>query len=302
MLGVRRLHVLSEVARHKSLAAAAKSLSYTPSAISQQISALEREAGVELVERGARGVVLTDAGRLLVGYAEEILGLLRLAEDELQALVGRKAATLRFAAFSTAGGVLVPRAIKALRDRHPEIEMRLVELDPEEAVEKLRVREIDLALVYQFPTEEIAMNGLELVPILDDRLNIALPAGHRLARRKRVKLVDLADESWVQGVYRGSTASVLPVACRAAGFEPNVVFRSDDPMAVQGSVAAGIGVAVIPQLIAATARSDIAIRPLEVEGDLFKRRVAAAFPTGAARPVAVAAMVEILREAGRSLG
>src|SRR6266536_136099 len=175
MLGLRRLQVLREVARHRSLAAAAKSLSYTPSAISQQISALEREVGVGLVDRSARGAVLTDAGRLLVGYADQILGLLNVAEEELQAMLGLRAGRLRFGAFSTAGAVLVPRAIKAFRDRHPDVEVRLVELAPEESVQQLRVHEIDLALIYQFPVEDLPLDGLEYVPVLDDRLNIALP-------------------------------------------------------------------------------------------------------------------------------
>jgi DNA-binding transcriptional LysR family regulator len=295
MLALRRLQVLSEVARQGSLAAAAKALSYTPSAISQQIGALEREVGVGLVDRGARGAALTDAGRLLVGYADQILGLLTVAEEELQAMLGLRAGRLRLGAFSTAGAILVPRAVKAFRDRYPDVEVRLIELDPEESLQQLRQREIDLALVYQFPVEELPLSEVQFIPVLDDRLNIALPLGHSFASRKRVKLADLAGESWIQGVYRGSTVSVVPAACRAAGFEPNIVFRSDDHMAVQGSVAAGLGVAVVPQLTVATARSDIVIRPLEVEGDLLTRLISVALPTSPFRAPAVTAMLEIIK-------
>ncbi len=303
MLDVRRLQVLREVARHRSFSAAAAALSYTPSAISQQIRALEREVGVGLVDRSARGAVLTDAGRLLVRYADEILGRLSAAEEELQALLGLRAGRLRLGAFSTAGAVLVPRAVKAFRDRYPDVDVRLVELDPEEAVAQLRAHEIDLALVYEFPVvEDLPLDGLAYIPLLDDRLNIALPAGHPLAKHKRVKLSELANEPWIQGVYRGSTVAVLPAACRAAGFEPKIVFRSDDHMAVQGSVAAGLGVAVVPQLTVATARADLAIRPLEVEGDLLTRHVGVALPAAPSRPPAVVAMVEILKEVCDSLG
>jgi DNA-binding transcriptional LysR family regulator len=302
MLDVRRLRVLREVARHRSLSAAAAALDYTPSAISQQIRALEREVGVGLVERSARGAVLTDAGRVLVRHADEILGRMSAAEEELQAMLGLRAGRLRLGAFSTAGAVLMPRAVKAFRDRHPDVEVRLVELDPEEAIAQLPAYEIDLALVYEFPVVEgPPLDGLQYIQLLDDRLYIALPDGHRLADRKRVKLTELADEPWIQGVHRGSTVAVLPAACRAAGFEPNIVFRSDDHMAVQGSVAAGLGVAVVPRLAVATARPDIIIRPLEVEGDLLTRQVGVVLSAAPYRPPAVAAMVEILSEVCDSL-
>lgn len=304
MLDVNRLRVLCEVGRLGSFSATAETLSYTPSAISQQIRVLEREVGVGLVERSVRGATLTDAGRLLARHGEEILGRLTAAEDDLQAMLGLRTGRLRFGAFATAGAALVPRAISDFRREHPAIEVRLIEVDPDEAVEVLRAYELDLALVYRFPLEPAAdLTGLEYLPLLEDRLNVALPHDHRLAARKRLRLSELASESWVQGVYRGTTAGVLPAACRAAGFEPRIVFRSDDHLAVQGSVAAGLGVAVIPSLTLSTARRDIVILPLEVEGDLLRREVGLALrahsPT---RPPAVAAMVDILRALSPEFG
>ena len=298
MLDARRLRVLREVARHRSLSAAATALAYTPSAVSQQIRTLEREIGAVLVERGGRGAVLTDVGRLLVAYAEDILGRMNAAEDAVRAVLGLRAGRLRLGAFSTAGAALVPRAVKTFRDRHPQVEVQLAELDPEEAVEALRDYEIDLALVYEFPgVPGPDLEDFEYSMLTVDRLYIALPEAHRLAGHERVKLRELADEAWIQGVRRGSTVGVLPAACRAAGFEPRIVFRSDDHLAVQGSVAAGLGIAVVPHLTVATARSDIAIRPLEVEGDLLRREVGAAFPRSPYGVPAVAAMLEILRDA-----
>jgi DNA-binding transcriptional LysR family regulator len=303
MLDVRRLQVLREVARHQSLSAAAVSLSYTPSAVSQQIAALEREVGIGLVERNARGAVLTEAGRRLLRHADEIVGQIAAAEEELRAMVGLEAGRLRLGAFSTAGAVVVPRAVKAFRDRHPGVDVALVELDPEEAVAQLRAREVDLALVYEFPVVPgPPLDGLEHVHLFDDPLYIALPEGHRLARRRRVRVAELADEPWIQGVHRGSTVAVLPAACRAAGFEPNIVFRSDDHMAVQGFVAAGLGVAVVPQIATPMARRDITIRPLEIEGDLLTRHVSAAMPAGPYRPPAASAMVEVLAEVCGGIG
>jgi DNA-binding transcriptional LysR family regulator len=297
MLDARRLQVLREVARHRSLSAASVALSYTPSAISQQIAALEREVGVGLVERGARGAVLTDAGRTLVRHADEILGRMSAAEDELQALAGLKAGRLRLGAFATASAVLAPQAVKAFRDRHPDVEVTLVEVDPEEAVPQLRAHELDLALVYEFPVvESLPLDGISYISLLEDRLYVALPESHRLAKRRRLRLAELAGEAWIQGVHRGSTVAVLPAACRAAGFEPRIVFRSDDHMAVEGFVAAGLGVAVVPQIALATARRDIAIRALEVEGDLLTRDVGVAIAAGSYRPPAVAAMVAMLED------
>jgi DNA-binding transcriptional LysR family regulator len=295
MLDVRRLRVLREVGRQPSLSAAAEALAYTPSAVSQQIATLERELGIRLVERGARGAALTDAGRVLVRHADDIFGRIHTAEEELQALAGLETGGLRLGAFSTAGAVLVPRAVVAFQERHPGVEVSLGEHDPGEALAALRARELDIALVYEFPLERPAAgDGLDYVHLLDDRLYVALPPGHRLARRRRLRLAELAEEPWVQGVYRGSTLQVLPAACRAAGFEPNIVFRSDDHMAVQGFVAAGLGVAVVPQLTVPTARRDLVIRPLEVEGDLLTRRVGVALPAGAFRPAATVAMVAVL--------
>jgi DNA-binding transcriptional LysR family regulator len=302
MLDVRRLRVLREVARHQSLSAAAAALSYSPSAISQQIATLEQEVGVGLVDRSARGAVLTEAGRALVRHADEILGRIKAAHEELEALAGLQAGWLRLGAFSTAGAVLTPRALKAFRERHPGVETDLVEVDPEEAVSQLRARELDLALVYKFPiVENLPLEGLDYVHLLDDRLYVALPAEHPLARRRRLKLHDLAEEAWIQGVHRGPTAGVLPAACRAAGFEPRIVFRSDDHMAVEGFVAAGLGIAVVPQIAIATARGDIVIRPLEVEGDLLTREVGIALPLGSYRPPAVTAMLSVFEDVCRSL-
>jgi DNA-binding transcriptional LysR family regulator len=303
MLDVRRLQVLRAVARHQSLTAAAASLSYTPSAVSQQIATLEREVGVRLVERKARGAVLSEAGRRLVRHADEILGQIAAAEEELRAMVGLEAGRLRLGAFSTAGAVVVPRAVKAFRDRYSGVEVTLLELDPEEAVAELHAREVDLALVYEFPVVPgPPLTGLEHLHLFDDPLYIALPEGHRLARRRRVRLAELANEPWIQGVHRGSTVAVLPAACRVAGFEPNIVFRSDDHMAVQGFVAAGLGVAVVPQIATPMARGDIAIRPLEIEGDLLTRHVGAAMPAGPYRPPAASAMVSVLAEVCGGIG
>jgi DNA-binding transcriptional LysR family regulator len=295
MLDPRKLRVLKEVAERGSLSAAAQALSYTPSAISQQIAALEREAGLRLLERGPRGVRLTEPGRALVRHAADVLSRLAAAQDELAALAGLQTGELRLGWFATAGPILMPRAIAAFRRRHPGISLVLVEADADECIELLRASELDLALVYEFELQDFAAGeDLEQVPLLDDHLSIALPPGHPLAEREWLSMRDLADEAWIQGVRHGSTVDVLHRAARLAGFEPNVAFQTEDHMAVQGLVAAGVGVAFMPRLTLPTARPDVVIRPLE--RPRVVRRVRAALAAGRYRPPAMLAMVEILRE------
>lgn len=307
MLAVRRLQLLVEVVRCGSFTAAARALSYTPSAVSQQIATLEREAGVTLVMRGPRGVVLTEPGRVLVAGAEEVLGRLAATERELQALAGLGAGRLRLGWFATAGATLMPRAMAGFGQRHPGIRLDLLQGDPDECLTKLRTLELELALVYQFDLEPPLDPDLEQVPLLEDPLHIGLPPGHPLAGQAHVRLADLAGERWIQGVRQGRTLEVLPRAAHLAGFEPEIAFRTDDRSAVEGLVAAGVGVALFPLLTLPAVRPDIVLRPLEAQG--LSRQVRAALSPGPYRPPAATAMVEVLvgvcraleAEAGRRL-
>jgi len=299
MLDSRRLRVLLEIARTGSLAAAAERLGYTPSAVSQQIRALERELGTVVLERRGRGVALTEPGTALVAHAQRIVDALGAAEAEVEAIAGLRAGILRLGWFSTAGAILVPRAIARFRARHPAIELVLEEADPDECVQRLREGELDLAVVYEFRDDEPLPADLRLTPLLEDRLHIALPPEHRLAARRRIRLAELADEPWIQGVRNGSTLATLPAACREAGFEPHIAFQTDDPMAWQGLVAAGVGVAVIPKLTLPTARPDIAVRQLDAPS--LVRKVSVAMPPGRYRPPAAEAMVLALSEVAAEL-
>ncbi|HEY4746121.1 MAG TPA: LysR family transcriptional regulator, partial [Steroidobacteraceae bacterium] len=150
MLDVKRLKVLREVARTGSFSAAAEELGYTQPAISQQISALEREAGTRLLQRGARGVTLTDAGRSLVDHSDAILARLAAAEEELEAIAGLRGGRLRLASFPTAGATLVPLAIAMFSDRHPDVELSLIEAEPEDSLPRLRAGDLDVALTFEY--------------------------------------------------------------------------------------------------------------------------------------------------------
>src|SRR3989442_6816989 len=175
MLDVRRMRVLKEVAAQRSFSAAAEKLGYTQSAVSQQIAALEREAGSILIERSRRGIRLTDAGEPLVRHADKILARLAEAEAELEAIAGLRGGRLRLATFPTAGATLVPRAVADFTKRHPGVELSLAEAEPDESLPRLRAGELDLGLVDGFPGAAGADEDGEFVHLLADPLHLALP-------------------------------------------------------------------------------------------------------------------------------
>jgi DNA-binding transcriptional LysR family regulator len=299
MLDVRRLWILREVASHGSFAGAAQALAYTPSAISQQIATLEREVGTRLVERGARGVSLTEPGQILVAHAQGVFEQLESIEKKLRGFAKLESGLLRLGWFATAGSTLVSRSIAVFRARYPGVELDVFQGDPDECIAGLRAGEITVALVYQFDREPALPDDVEQIDLLDDPVHVGLPPGHPLAERDRVDLVDLAEEHWIQGVRHGPTLEILPMACREAGFEPIVTLRSDDRTVVEGLVAAGVGVALIPQLTLPTVRPDIVVRPLDATS-LF-RKVRLAMLAGSYRSPAAAEMIVVLKEMSEEL-
>jgi len=294
MLDVRRMRILREVAAHGSFSAAAEALAYTQSAISQQIAALEREVGTKLVERNARGIRLTDAGEALVRHTEAVLTNLAEAEAELEAIAGIRGGRVRLASFQTAGSAIVPQAIATFRSRHPGVELSLVEAEPVDAIPALRTGELDVALVVEPNgiTEEPG-HGLDRVDLLDDPMYVALPLEHELTRKVRLKLKDLAGEQWINPPLSYPCSGFVTRACAAAGFEPHVAFETDDYLAVQGLVAAGVGIALIPELALTTVRDDIVIRTLGSQAPV--RHVVATTLSGYRSP-ATDAMLEVLQE------
>src|SRR3954452_11905541 len=263
MLDVRRMRVLREVARRGSFSAAAESLAYTQSAVSQQIAALEREAGTRLVERNARGVRLTDAGRALVEHTDVILARLADAEAELEAIAGLRGGRLRLAAFPSAGATIMPEAIARFRARHPAVELTLEPADPEPALVGLRAGDADLVLDITGSFRPPRDDGIERVHLLDDPMYVALPQGHPLAHKRNLKLEELADEQWILGTTGSCPdGAIFLRSCQLARLEPNVTFNSDDYFAIQGFVAAGMGASFIPDLALITVRDDIVVRSL----------------------------------------
>jgi DNA-binding transcriptional LysR family regulator len=297
MLDVRRLRVLRAVSQHGSFSAAAEALSYTQSAVSQQIAALEREAGVLLVQRNARGVRLTDAGQALVRHTEVILSRLADAEAELEAIAGLRSGRLRMAAFPSAGATIMPKAIGRFREQHPGVELTLQPAEPDEVHGLLKAGDCDIALTIDAPPVVEEPDGIDLVHLLDDPMYVCLPASHPRASQARVRLEDLAGDSWILGSTGRCPDSVVFLrACQTAGFDCRIAFHSDDYLAIQGFVAAGVGLALIPDLGLITVRDDVVIRSLS--GQVPYRRISAAMLTDGYRSPAALAMLDILAEVG----
>lgn len=301
MINPMRLQVLHVVARLGSLSAAAAELNYTTSAISQHMSLLERETGAHLLERRPRGVRLTESGRVLADHADKIVAELHAAEATLAALSRGQAGRLRFGSFPTANAALMPRAVAHFQAMNPRVVLELAELDRDEGLSGVRGHDLDIALVYEFPVVPLAAGtDTEIVPLLVDPLHIMLARDHPLADRTSLTLPDLADQRWIQGVHHGSTVDVLPQACRAVGFEPDIRFRTDDQVTVRGLVAAGIGIALAPWLTLTTLPPEVITRPLDEPS--LTRTVSAAVPAADHRLPAADAMIGTLRTISKQLG
>jgi DNA-binding transcriptional LysR family regulator len=293
MLSLGRLRVLSEVVARGSFSHAAEALSYTQSAVSQAIARLEAETGTALLIRDRRGVRPTAAGATLVAHAEAIFAQVEAAEADLAAVLGLRGGRLRVASFPSAGATLMPLAVAEFRRRHPGVALTLAEGEPEEIAPRVRAGEFDLALLFEFAgVRERPGTGLRSVTLLQDPMHVALPAAHPLAGKPELTLADLRDEQWVQTSESSPCARHVVRSCLAAGFEPNVTFESDDYETVQGLVAAGVGVALIPRLASTHVHDGIVVRALAPNSPM--RRVIAATMNGPGVEPAAKAMIRIL--------
>jgi DNA-binding transcriptional LysR family regulator len=293
MLDVRRMRVLREVAVRGSFSAAAESLSFTQSAISQQIAALEREAGCTLVQRSARGIRLTEAGEALVRHADAILVRLDEAEAELEAIAGLRGGRLRLASFESAAATLMPPAIAAFRAQHPDVELSLIMAEPDDSAPLLKTGELDVALGFDSRIRG-EVDGIARQHLISDPMLLAMPLEHPLAHKRNLRLADLAEDAWIAGATNCECNRLINRACMLAGFEPRIAFETDDYTAMQGFVAAGVGVSLIAELGLTSVREDIVVRSLGRETPV--REVYAATAGDAHRTPATQAMLEILAD------
>ena len=258
MIDAHRLAVLREVARAGSFAGAAAVLRHTPSAVSQQIAALERGAGAVLVHRSTRGVTLTDAGRVLLATADAIHAELQVAAQQLRALQADGPQTLTVVTFPSAGEPLLVPALTAVAGQ--PVEVTVIEAEPDEALGAVRDGQADLALVYHFHTPApprawpAAAGPGTYTALITDHLRLLVPAGHPLAGRPSVSLAEFAGERWIHGW--GDVGGVLEMLAAVSGFHPRVACRSSDYGFVSALVGAGVGVALVPSL-ALTGRPDV---------------------------------------------
>jgi len=311
-----RLAVLRAVVEHGSFSAAASALAYTQSAVSQAIARLESETGVQLLIRERRGVTPTQAGLTLVAHAERIFAAVAEAEDAVARASDAQLRRLRVGSFPSGGAALMPLAVARFRRAHPNVTLTLAEGEPGEIAPRLRAGELDLALLFEFPGEGQARAGsatrrahagtgagLRTVTLLEDPMELVLPAAHPLCARETLRLTDLRNEPWVQTSATSPCARHVVRCCREAGFEPEVSFESDDYDTVQGLVAAGVGVALVPRLalgrgLGATAHPGLAVRSLSPAPPT--RRVVVARAAGTAlSPPARSMIRELVEVSGR---
>ncbi|WP_405586452.1 LysR substrate-binding domain-containing protein [Streptomyces sp. NBC_01190] len=322
MLDVRRLRLLRELSSRGTIAAVAEALAFTPSAVSQQLSALEREAGVPLLERTGRRVVLTPAARGLVRHAEAVLERLEQAAAELAGARDGLAGPLRIGTFPSAARVMVPAALTALAARHPGLEPMVSEIDPARVGGALRAGDLDVALIHAYDFVPLpAEPGLATEPLCTESMYLAsmeraggVPGGSGgssggaggvggtggaggpvdgTAHSARDAVIGLfRDAPWITASPGTLCRTMTVRACQAAGFTPRIRHQVDDFAAVLALVAAGQGVAVVPRLAVVDAVPAVTLTRLPI-----RRRTMIAFRAGAGRHPAVTATATAFRDA-----
>ncbi|MFF1677941.1 LysR family transcriptional regulator [Streptomyces sp. NPDC058256] len=299
MLNLERLRTLDALARHGSVSGAADGLHVTTSAVSQQMSKLEREVGQQLLAKNGRGVRLTDAGRLLADHAARILSQVELAQSDLEAQRGQVVGELRLAAFPTAARGLFPTVLAALRADHPGLRLRSCELEPEAGVAGVVRGDLDLAVVLDWYNKPMPLpDGLVKAAILDDPADVAMPVGHRLAGRAEVDLGEFADDEWITWGEGEFCHEWLMFTLRSKGVEPHIAHRAAETHTQLGLVAAGLGVCVAPLLGRYPMPEGVITVPLRQR---VRRHVYVVWRADADRRPSIRAAVEALRRAGKAV-
>jgi DNA-binding transcriptional LysR family regulator len=325
MLDVTRLRVLVAVARHGSVTAAAHALNYAQPSVSHHLARLEAETGTKLVQRAGRGIRLTDAGRLLAERAVEVIGRLDAAENELAVFAGLRAGRLRLAAFPSALSTIVPAAAAILHERHPSVDLRLTEAEPPEAVRMLRAGYVDVALVFRHeaadsvragsrdtlvapggasqdddPVQVTEQDDLREQVLLSEAVHLIMPdtavcggeppLAPAVTELWAADLARLAEYRWIAGCDR--CREHLLLQCASAGFTPRVAFTTDDFVAAQALVTAGLGVTLLPGLALRAARNP-GVRTARLRGT--RRCVVAVRYGEPPDPPATAVLLDALR-------
>jgi DNA-binding transcriptional LysR family regulator len=296
MLELRRLRLLRELHERGTIAAVADALQFTPSAVSQQLAMLEREAGVRLLERAGRGVRLTDAALVLVGHAETLLESAAIAEADLAAAAGTVAGRVRIAGFESVALNLALPAMQALGRDAPGLRCELLELEPEEALPMLALGDVDVVLGDEWQHQPRTLPaGVERHELMSDRVRIVLPAGHPALRRhaEAVPLADLADERWTAGHADLGWDEMTRRTCQElGGFDPDILHRTNDATISLALIAHGLAVGMLPDLPLPARLSGIKLRDI-AEARVSRAIFAATRTTDRARPSTQAVLAAV---------
>lgn len=293
-LDVGRLRLLREVGLRGTIAAAARELGLTPSAVSQQLAVLERETGTALVDRSPRGVRLTGAGHALAARAGEVLDVLSAARADLDRLGGAPGGPVTIAAVASAALRFVSAAADRLAREHPDIQLRVEVAEPARALALLRAGDVELAVVDEYDYVPLALpDSVVAHPLAEEPLVLVTPAAWD--GPDEPALSALADVRWVMPPDDAACGQAVRSACRAAGFEPDVRWTSDDMLVLARAVAAGHGVAVLPRR--SVAEDAAAVRVHRLHAPRLTRRITAVARGSALARPAVAAVLEAVRAA-----
>jgi molybdate transport repressor ModE-like protein len=296
-LDVGRLRLLREVALRGSIAGAAREVGLTPSAVSQQLSILEREAGTTLLERSPRGVLLTGAGQALADRAQAILELLEAARSDLDRLSGELSGEVRIGTVASAAAALVSQAALRLTAEHAELRLSVTVAEPARSIEELLQGGLDIALVDVYDRVPVPVPDYLLATELCTEPLVVLCAPGSLPATGSLRLSQLSAASWVMPPLEAACGQAVRFACRAEGFEPEVRWETDDMLLLVRAVAAGHGIAVLPRLAVADNVAEVEIREL-VEPSLNRRLLALARTSSQDRPIIRAVLDELVKVAG----
>ncbi len=303
MLELRRLRLLHELHERGTIAAVADALQFTPSAVSQQLAVLEREAGLPLLEPAGRGVRLTDAALVLVGHAAVLLERAERAQAELAAAAGRVAGRGRIASFQSAAFYLAVPAMQALAREAPDLRCELVESEPEQSLPALALGDVDLVLADEWQHQPLARpTGVVREDLLREPVHLILPADHPAVRRHReaVPLAELSGEAWATGHRETAWSEMVERTCRGlGGFDPDIRHRTNDSVTCLALVSGGQAVTLLPGLVHPE-RPGVAVRAI-AEGSVDRIVFAATRAVDAERP-SVQALVAAVRGAAADLG
>jgi molybdate transport repressor ModE-like protein len=296
-LDVGRLRLLREVDLRGSIAAAAREVGLTPSAVSQQLTILEREAGTPLLERSPRGVLLTGAGQALVARARSILELLEEARSDLDRLTGELSGHVRIGTVASAAAALVSEAAIRLTADHAALELTVTVAEPARSIDQLLNGDVDIAIVDVYDGVPVPVPDYLLATDLCTEPLVVVSAPGALPGRGAVALSQLSGADWVMPPLEAACGQAVRFGCRAEGFEPRVRWETDDMLLLVRAVAAGHGIAVLPRLAVADNVAEIEIRPL-AEPAMSRRLLALTRSSSQDRPIIRAALQELVKATG----